>query len=768
MFEQIKNITIKGGPFTEKTTFELFPQRLNLLYGRNGSGKSTIAKCIRRLGKEEDGSGYSAETNPSLSTEQAQHIYVFDEDFVSSNFKMNETGLSSIVMLGKQVGLDEQLQVLKDEQDNLMKTKIDLDKKMQEFSDNRNSKSPAYYWTLIKKNLSKDGGWAEQDKLIKGNLIKSQVTDALVNELMELRSTAHYSVLLKEFEEKFKTLQNIKKGGSKLNIIPSNVLFSEIEKVKTLLDKRVEEPRLDSRDKAIIELVRSEYGNYLNQIHPVFDNSRLQVCPLCLRPMDKYDKEQLFSKIQQFFNKNVEDYKLELQHVIEKLQMWHQVELADIVRELVGQDTWEIFRKYELELQNEYSKLLTAFEERMKNVYGFSTSYLYWYDLISAQEKYSGMLNKINAAIKHYNLDIEQKKKLTDNLIYINKAIAARSLKDKFSQYRQHLAERNLCESALRDAEENLQKLDSEIAEIFSKKAQVSIALDFINEALAYIFFNNKRLVLENFSGQYRLKSNGKDVKPGDVSTGERNAIALCYFFAKIFEHHEKDNRYKDEMLVVLDDPITSFDKDNKVGMMTFLRWQVSEVYNGCNTSKMLIMSHDLMTIFNVQKLYKDIADNKFQVLELKNRQVKNLGIFRNQRNEYKKIMDEVFAIANGQSDDFLSIGNKMRKMEEAYSSFIFNGQFEKLLHNDDFLEKVPDEKKTLFKNLMSRLILNTESHTEETVYDMDVFSPMFDEEEIRKTAKYLLMLFYYVDKFHLKSYLEGNFEVIEKWIDNE
>ena len=461
MFEQIKKLMIKGGPFTEKTTFELFPQRLNLLYGRNGSGKSTIAKCIRRLGKEDDGSGYSAETNPSLSAEQAQHIFVFNEDFVSSNFRMNKTGLSSIVMLGKQVGLDEQLQVLKDEQDNLMKTKSDLDKKMQEYSDNRNFKSPSYYWSLIKKELSKNGGWAEKDKLIKGNLIKSQVTDALVNELMELRATTHSSVLLKEFEEKFKTLQNIKKGGSKLNIIPSNVLFGEIDKVKALLDKRVEEPRLDSRDKAIIELVRSEYGTYLNQIHPVFDNSRLQVCPLCLRPMDKYDKEQLFSKIQQFFNKNVEDYKQELQHVIEKLQMWHQVELADIVRELVGQDTWEIFRKYELELQHEYSKLLSAFEERMKNVYGFSTSYLYWYDLISAQEKYSVMLDKINTAIKHYNLDIEQKKKLTDNLIYINKAIAARSLKDKFSLYRQHLTERNLCERALRDAEENLQKKDS-------------------------------------------------------------------------------------------------------------------------------------------------------------------------------------------------------------------------------------------------------------------------------------------------------------------
>ena len=769
MLEQIKNISIKGGPFTEKTSFDLFPQRLNLLYGRNGSGKSTIAKCIRRLGKEDDGSGYSAETNPSLSAEQAQHIFVFNEDFVSSNFKMDETGLSSIVMLGKQVGLDEQLQVLKDEQDNLMKTKSDLDKKMQEFSDNRNSKSPAYYWTLIKKNLSKDGGWAEQDKLIKGNLIKSQVTDTLVNELMELRATAHNSVLLKEFEEKFKTLQNIKKGGSKLNIIPSNVLFSEIEKVKTLLDKRVEEPRLDSRDKAIIELVRSEYGNYLNQIHPVFDNSRLQVCPLCLRPMDKYDKEQLFSKIQQFFNKNVEDYKLELQHVIEKLQMWHQVELADIVRELVGQDTWKIFRKYELELKNEYSKLLTAFEERMKNVYGFSTSYLYWYDLISAQEKYSVMLDKINAAIKHYNLDIEQKKKLTDNLIYINKAIAARSLNDKFSQYRQHLAERNLCESALRDTEEKLQKLDSEIIEILTKKAQVSIALDFINEALSYIFFNNKRLVLENASGKYCLKSNGKDVKPGDVSTGERNDIALCYFFAKIFEHHEKENRYKDEMLVVLDDPITSFDKDNKVGMMTFLRWQVNEIYNGCNTSKMLIMSHDLMTIFDIHKIFQDInAKSQSSVFELKNKVLGTPKAFNDLKSEYKKLMDDVFSLANGSSFDFIGIGNKMRRIEEAYSTFVCNRGFVSLLHDDDFLQKVPSSKRRFYHNFMSRLVLNSESHTEEKSYSLESFASLFSEEEIRKTAKYLLMLFYYVDEFHLKSYLGDNFEVVKAWADNE
>lgn len=47
-------------------------------------------------------------------------------------------------------------------------------------------------------------------------------------------------------------------------------------------------------------------------------------------------------------------------------------------------------------------------------------------------------------------------------------------------------------------------------------------------------------------------------------------------------------------------------------------------------------MSHELMTIFNLQKVYSDIDRNQFRVYELKDRHINDLNCFRNERNEYK------------------------------------------------------------------------------------------------------------------------------------
>lgn len=768
MFDEINSIIVKGGAFLEDTELQLIPKRMNLLYGRNGSGKSTIAKCIKCLGKEEVDNAYSAKIIPDQEADIAPKIFVFDEDFVSSNIKIENAGLSSIVMLGHQVGLDARLHEIEDKLRLLSAKKDSLQEKQNHFNNPKDTASPLWHFNEIKKHLSVDNGWADIDKQIKGNSIKSSVTVDVIEELMKMNVTpAKYKEATKEFSEKAKIYQKVKKGGSKLSLLTNNIITNDVNVLQALYDKHLEEPRLSERDKQIIELIHTEHGRYLEQVHPIFDNEDMTVCPLCLRPIASYEKDELFDKVRQFFNEESGQYKKNLQDTVDVLTQWKAIELSEITKEIVGEDTVMAFSQNVQDLQAEYSKLREALEERKKNVYGIRTYYR-WYELEDAQNEYSITIDKINTVIGYYNKEVEQKTSLRNDLINLNKMIFACRLRQSFSSYKHQLDENSKNSKSLNEAENQLLKLKMERSEIHSQKAQVTIALNFINESLSYIFFDKKRLTLQNDGGTYVLKSNGRNVKPKDISTGERNAIALCYFFGKVFENHEKENRYSDEMLVVLDDPITSFDKENKVGMMSFIRWQVDELLKGNVYTKLLIMTHDLMTAFAIQKVYDDIDKKEYCVQELKEGKLDTLGIFKKHRNEYQKLLEDVFKVANSTSIDLSSVGNKMRRIEEAYASFIGNKGFVELLHDEEFLQNVPDSKKIFYRNFMSRLILNSESHTEENAYDMGDFSEMFGEDEIKKTAKYLLMLFYYVDSFHLKSYLKDDFSIVKQWVEDD
>jgi wobble nucleotide-excising tRNase len=136
----------------------------------------------------------------------------------------------------------------------------------------------------------------------------------------------------------------------------------------------------------------------------------------------------------------------------------------------------------------------------------------------------------------------------------------------------------------MRTAETKLQTKQKEVREtserlkaLERKKSNVGLAIENINNALDYVFFSHGRLSIELKNDKYYLKSNGKDVKPKNVSLGERNIIALCYFFTQILSNQDIVRLYQDEELVVIDDPISSFDFENKVGISSFLRYQTLE-----------------------------------------------------------------------------------------------------------------------------------------------------------------------------------------------
>lgn len=130
MLKEISGMKISGANFKQPTTLDLFnpiegnkvkTAKGTLLYGKNGSGKSTIARGFRKItGEVLPAIGQVLALNKdgqpvTLSEDEKKHIFVFDEEYVDKNVKLHEEHLDTIVILGEQVDLTEKIKIAEEE-----------------------------------------------------------------------------------------------------------------------------------------------------------------------------------------------------------------------------------------------------------------------------------------------------------------------------------------------------------------------------------------------------------------------------------------------------------------------------------------------------------------------------------------------------------------------------------------------------------------------------------------------------------------------------
>ena len=118
MFSNFCGIKIQGKCFQSEVNLKFFSEeyhRFCLVYGKNGSGKSTISQAFDAIkqnnqsliiGQIIDKSGALA----FINEEEKNNIFVFNEEYVNSKIKIEDDGLHAIVLLGGAADIGEKLQ----------------------------------------------------------------------------------------------------------------------------------------------------------------------------------------------------------------------------------------------------------------------------------------------------------------------------------------------------------------------------------------------------------------------------------------------------------------------------------------------------------------------------------------------------------------------------------------------------------------------------------------------------------------------------------
>ena len=711
-------------------------------------------------GKE---TNYIVSSDVPITDEYKTNVFVFDEDFLQNNVKIKDDGLNTIVMLGEQVELDGQLSANNEElskKDEEFKQQEELLKKYENKEDNV---SPLFYWEQIRNGLREEGGWADIDRDLKGNSVKSRVTEELVDKLMNLDEPTESYSELRERVIADKNLYLKSENSQPIAWDPGELkLPNNLDALIVLLKKTLDSPELTEREHRLMELL-----NKISQEPQHFEANHTQhileegwnFCPLCLREITTEDRDSISEVLSHLLMEEAKEFN---SRIISEQELFSAIELE--LPNFPGDlNTKELHNA--ATAKEELNKVLTCIrdviEQRKREIYKpleipFTDEIIN--DYIKVRLVWETSIDQIKKCVEIFNDTVNKRNKLLTKAKHENNLMARKQFSSSLIEYKKALTNKEQVLKKLQKLKEEKDKIEANIKELKMKKERTDIALDYINKELQYVFYSNRKIQLVEGESCYKLMVKGKKVKPKKISVGERNVLGLCYFFAMLFSGKKDEDKYTSEYLIVIDDPISSFDYGNRLGVMSLLRYQFGNITKGNANSRLLVMSHDLQSVFDLVKIRRELNDEKGKkaFLELKNKCIEN----QKERNEYKKLITHVFEYANNMHPKDLdeiqemSIGNIIRRMLEAFSSFCYNKSFESMLRMDGILNNIPEDKRVYYENFMCRLALNGESHEEEHTYTLNNFESLFTKEEKQQTAKSVLRFLLYVNKHHIEAYL--------------
>jgi wobble nucleotide-excising tRNase len=642
--KKIQNIncgTFKN--FSWDTAVGDFHERVNIILGWNGSGKTIISRIIRSYEKElidpEDKiSGATFTTIFDSSTKKqsdlsgfSNKIRVFNEDYIKET--IDQTHLPYVVAIGS-VGVDfskkeKELDEANDELSRLKTCENEHDDISKEVSENIRTisgighlrkdpvvESNGLYNSYFKSSFEKRIEWLSKE-IKAGKDINDFICDE--TELKQNVSTlSNLSVKEREYKILKKWNDWLIEKTSKINkYLDFEPLYKESQRLVKYSDGSLEE-------KWIREGVA---------IHKLDKSERLSRCLFCESEINNIDD------LLKHFSKDV----MELSDVLNGMTSKIESAISEI-------GTCEIF------YISEKTTLEAVFLSLRSKV----------------EDKRSDIKKSIDGVSSYDNLFTEEENFNVGSTAWnIEKDYVARS----YLRYTTKKTEYETCVNERLEKERNIKRLQEELRELKSAVRNVQIPADRINRLLKSTF-PYKEITLDDSDEEvgYVLRRNKSKCQLSSLSEGERNFLALAYFLLSI---NNDDDPIDEESIVVIDDPVSSLDSDSLFQVFAILSGEVE------NRPKRqyFILSHNLDLFGHlIQNFTKDgkIRDDQAKFFQIS---IKNTGStiqelnnsLKNYRSDYLYSVTKLNEIRNSTDlDDAILAANLLRRSLETFLHFKF------------------------------------------------------------------------------------------------
>ena len=242
-----------------------------------------------------------------------------------------------------------------------------------------------------------------------------------------------------------------------------------------------------------------------------------------------------------------------------------------------------------------------------------------------------------------------------------------------------------------------------------------------MNRFLAVVFADQNRLYLEPAEQAYRVLSRGRDVPLEELSTGERNIIALVFYLASIFEESDDHTEFAQQRFLIIDDPLSSFDSDNRFGVFLLLR-QIIARFTKNPLTQIVVTSHDLGFIQDLSSVVSEVNGVNAVVRTIENHRLTPINL--DSYSSYSDLLRKTYNYAcapdpeNSDRAD-VPVGNEMRLVLEAYAQFevsrgivdLPTAQIVKNIFSENGIDLAP-----YFEGRLYKLLLHGESHSADSI----------------------------------------------------